>query len=74
MSVLLSTVLYRAAGRPIIRWYARVFRLPTELHRFLSNDRLVRVWGLGSAGVNIAVWWYLGTPDGAAMLPGFGQP
>jgi hypothetical protein len=74
LSFALSTILYRPIGRPFVRWHVRVFRLPVALHHVLSNDRLVRIFGVGSAGLNLACWWYLGTPDGVAMLRGFGRP
>jgi hypothetical protein len=71
VSVLLSTVLYRAVGRPIIDWYTRVFSLPVPLQQLLSRDVLVRAWGVGAAALNVAVWWYLGTSDGEAFFRGF---
>jgi hypothetical protein len=63
-----STVLFRAAGRPFINWYMRVFALPIALQRFLSDDRLVRIWGVSWSGLSLAAWWYLGTPEGEAFL------
>jgi hypothetical protein len=70
VNVLLSTVLYRAVGRPFIDWYTRLVSLPDGLQRLLSRDVLVRAWGLGTAAVNVAVWWYLGTADGEAFFRG----
>jgi hypothetical protein len=65
---LLSTVLFRVAGRPLIHWYLRVFRFPVQIHQLLANDRLVQVWGLGSAGLGLVLWWYLGTPGGRSAF------
>lgn len=67
-NLLLSTVLFRAAGRPFIDWYTRAFKFPVEIQRFLSHDRVLRVWGLGNAGLSFAAWWYLGTFEGEAAF------
>jgi hypothetical protein len=72
-SCVLSTVLFRVAGRPFINWYLGVFRFPVQIQRLLANDRLVHVWGLGSSGLSLVVWWYLGTLGGqsafGALMP-----
>ena len=65
---LLSTVLFRLAGRPFIDWYLRIFRFPIQIQRLLANDRLVQIWGLGTAGLSLVVWWYLGTPAGQSAF------
>ena len=38
--VLMSTVLYRAAGRPFVHWYMSFFQFPRLLRRLLAHDRL----------------------------------
>jgi len=70
-NLLLSTILFRGAGRPFINWYSRAFKLPVDFQRFLSNDRVVRVWGLCNAGLSLIAWWYLGTPEGASAFRAF---
>jgi hypothetical protein len=67
-NLLLSTVLYRAAGRPFIDWYTRTFKFPVEIQRFLSHDRVLRVWGFGNAGLSLVAWWYLGTSEGESAF------
>jgi len=69
-NLLLSTVLFRAAGRPFVDWYLRTFKFPADLQRFLSRDRVVKVRALANAGLSLAAWWYLGTPEGAATFRG----
>ena len=66
--VLMSTVLYRAAGRPFVHWYMSFFQFPMLLRRLLAHDRVVRVWGIASSILCIAIWWYLGTAEGEALL------
>ena len=63
-SAVLSTALFRAAGRPFIDWYVRVFRFARPLQQLLANDRVVRIWGLTSSALTLVAWWYLGTPEG----------
>lgn len=48
-NLILSTVLYRVAGRPFIDWYLRIFQFPVQIQRFLANDRVVR--GVGNRHV-----------------------
>ena len=72
VNLVASTVLFQAAGRPFIDWYMRVFGLPIALQRFLSDDRLVRIWGVSCSGLSIAAWWYLGTPQGEAWFRALG--
>lgn len=69
--VLMSTVLYHTAGRPFVHWYISFFQFPRLLRRLLAHDRIVRVWGLASALLCIAIWWYLGTAHGDATLASF---
>jgi hypothetical protein len=66
--VLMATVLYRVAGRPFVHWYLSFFQFPFLLRRLFSHDRIVRVWGIASSILCIAIWWYLGTPEGEAHL------
>ena len=66
--VLMSTVLYRAAGRPFAHWYMSFFQFPVLLRRLLLHDRVLRLWGIVSSILCIAIWWYLGTPEGEASL------
>jgi hypothetical protein len=66
--VLMATVLYRAAGRPFVHWYVSFFQFPALLRRVLAHDRVVRAWGIAASILCLAVWWYLGTPDGEASL------
>ena len=73
INLLASTVLFRAAGRPFVQWHMRVFRLPVALQRFLSDDRLIRIWGLSCSGLSIDAWWYLGTPEGEALFRALGR-
>ena len=74
VNLVASTVLFRAYGRPFIDWYVRVFRLPVEMRRLLSDDRVVRIWGVGSSGLSLAAWWYLGTPEGEAVVRAIAPP
>lgn len=68
LNALMATVLYRAVGRSLIYWYMSFFQFPRLLRRLLSNDTLVRAWGIASSIVCLALWWYLGTPHGDALL------
>jgi hypothetical protein len=68
INLLMATVLYRPVGRPFMYWYMSFFQFPRALRRLLSRDRLVQAWGLGSSAVCLALWWYLGTADGEALL------
>ena len=68
---LLSTVLFRVAGRPFIDWYVGFFRFPVQAQRLLANDRVVQVLGLGSSALSLIVWWYLGTPNGKSAFEAF---
>ena len=63
-NLLVSTMLFRRVGRPLIDWYVRVFTFPLQFQRVLGRDRVVRIWGVGTAGLSLVAWWYLGTPDG----------
>ena len=74
VNLVASTVLFRAYGRPFIDWCIRVFRLPVDMRRLLSDDRVVRIWGLGSSGLSLAAWWYLGTPQGEALVRTLARP
>jgi len=73
VNLLASTVLFRVAGRPFVHWYMRVFRLPIALQRFLSDDRLIRVWGVSYSGLSMLAWWYLGTPEGEVLFRALGR-
>jgi hypothetical protein len=68
INVLMATVLYRPVGRAFIYWYMSFFQFPAVLRRRLARDRVVQAWGLASAATCLALWWYLGTADGQAML------
>lgn len=70
-TVVLSTALFRAAGRPLIDWYVRVFRFPEPLRKLLASDRVVRIWGLASSVLTLVAWWYLGTPEGEVAFRAF---
>jgi hypothetical protein len=74
VNLVASTVLFRAYGRPFLDWCVRVFRLPAEMRRLLSDDRVVRIWGVGAAALSLAAWWYLGTADGEALVRPMAAP
>ena len=73
VNLLASTVLFRVVGRPFVHWYMRVFRLPVPLQRCLSDDRIIRIWGVSCSGLSILAWWYLGTPEGEALFSDLGR-
>ena len=64
----MESLLYRAAGRPFVHWYMSFFQFPRLLRRLLAHDRILRLSGIVSSLLCIAIWWYLGTPEGEASL------
>jgi hypothetical protein len=68
-TIALSTILFRRIGQPLIgAWWRPFTRFGHEPPKFFTNPRIVRIWGLLAGVACLALYWYLGTPQGAALI------
>ena len=75
-ALLSGTVLFPLLRRLLGERIRRAHRVTTAARdsdadlftRVVENDGLLRAWQLLCAAVGFLLWWYLGTPKGAAWL------
>lgn len=76
LGLLSGTVLFPLVRRSVYGWLQMAERVggprasgrPAGLTRLLQNAILLRAWQLFCAAAGFALWWYLGTANGAAWL------
>jgi hypothetical protein len=64
-----STVLWRPVFRPLnVRWWGWIRARGAAIPPILADEWMQRAWGVVSAIIFLAWWWYLGTSAGAATF------
>jgi len=71
LNLLATTGFYRPVGRPLMTAWLSFFGRNSAMPDWLRDDRVLRGWALGSAALTLLLWWYLGTPSGAAAATDF---
>ena len=67
--ILVATILFRPMQRWMLEPYlAAMARRGLQAPPLLRNERFLRLWNLLMGALLLAVWWYLGTEAGSALL------
>jgi len=68
-TIALSTILFRHIGQPLTgAWWRQFTRLGHEPPKYLANPRFLRAWGILAGAGCLAAYWYVGTPQGSALI------
>jgi hypothetical protein len=69
INILQATILFEVFERWFIRpWFDMNERAGGRVPAIIRDERVHRFWALFMAVLFSAIWWYLGTPAGAAIL------
>ena len=69
INILQATILFEVFERWLFRpWLAMNERAGGRVPAIMRDERMHRFWALLMAIVSGGIWWYLGTPVGAAFL------